>query len=63
MKAGKEKQKNKKGMKQIEYKLQIIIDLTSNNINLTLNVNRLKTPIKRQKLSDWIFFFLIKNQL
>lgn len=63
MKAEKEKQKNKKGMKQIEYKLQIIIDLKSNDINLMLNVNRLKTPIKRQKLSDWIFFFLIKNQL
>lgn len=57
MKAEKEKQKNKKGMKQIEYKLQIIIDLKSNDINLMLNVNRLKTPIKRQKLSDWIFFF------
>lgn len=57
MKAEKEKPKNKKGMKQIEYKLQIIIDLKSNDINLMLNVNRLKTPIKRQKLSDWIFFF------
>lgn len=47
-------------MKQIEYKLQNDSS-KSNHINIILNVNRLKTTIKRQRLSDLIFLKLKTN--